>query len=126
MPQRHQFLTRTVLYSGDERFVLVMWDAQSYTSTGQMQCGYILTHVGRGVLFRSERDYGCAPGHPIDSEDSVRGLLGFLTLQPGDTDDEYFEDYTEEQMAFAQEHGEELSLHTLDEDPIPFWAFEWL
>jgi hypothetical protein len=40
----------------------------------------------------------------------VRALMGFLTLRPGDTDDEYFDRYTPDQLAFADEHGEFLGL----------------
>ena len=38
------------------------------------------------------------------------GLLAFLSLKPGDTDPEYFEGYTPEQLEFARQEGESLSL----------------
>ena len=34
-------------------------------------------------------------------EQQALGLLAFLTLQPGDTDEEYFENYTPAQLAWA-------------------------
>lgn len=34
------------------------------------------------------------------SKYSAAGLLEFLFLKPGDTDEQYFEDYTEEQLQF--------------------------
>lgn len=37
------------------------------------------------------------PNH-IDGNRVVAELIGFLTLKPGDTDDEYFNDYMECQM----------------------------
>jgi hypothetical protein len=41
----------------------------------------------------------------------VADLLGFLTLRPGDTDEEYFEKYTAEQLAWCQSaEAEELKL----------------
>ena len=56
-------------------------------------------------------DYCCSSLHSIDGDDSVAGLLAFLSLQPGDTDRDYFDDYSERQLAFAKEHGETLSLY---------------
>ena len=133
--QRESFLTRTVIepYRNGPSFVLTMWDATWNDRGGlprsnvmpQHPCGYMLVQRGRGVIFTGE-DYGCSPMHAIDSEDCVRGLLGFLCLRPGDTDAEYFETYTEDQLVFAAEHGETLSLYTLDDDPVPFNSFEVL
>jgi len=44
-----------------------------------------------------------------DGDETIAALLSFLSLRPGDTDDEYFDDYTEDQMEWAEMHGEELS-----------------
>jgi hypothetical protein len=44
-----------------------------------------------------------------DSDETVRGLMGFLTLRPGDTDDEYFENYTKAQRRYCDMHAEDLS-----------------
>jgi len=35
-------------------------------------------------------------------------------------DDEYFEDYTPEQLEFVEIYGDALSLYTLEEDPQPW------
>ncbi len=35
--------------------------------------------------------------------------MGFLTLRPGDTDQEYFDGYTDNQLQYADEHAETLS-----------------
>jgi hypothetical protein len=37
-------------------------------------------------------------------------LLGFLSLKPGDTDREYFDDYTQEQLDFVAEFGDSLAM----------------
>ena len=66
----------------------------------------------RVVLFEGA-DYGVPSHQCIDSDDAVRGLLGFLTLRPGDTDAEYFEGYTDEQRAFCDEHAEALSYESM-------------
>jgi hypothetical protein len=53
------------------------------------------------TLFEGE-DYRPSPCHGDHTEESAKGLLGFLTLRPGDTDSEYFDKYTEAQMRWAK------------------------
>jgi hypothetical protein len=77
--------------------------------TGQYVIGYRFSTPDGTVLFEAE-DCGVAPSHPIDSDDALRGLLGFLTLKPGDTDAEYFAEYTPEQHEFAENEAEALQL----------------
>lgn len=89
------------------RFTLVMYSPYLPPhNTGQYSLGYRFFMDGK-LLFSGE-DYGCSPMHCIDSDESVACLLFFLTLKPGDTDDEYFEKYTEEQMDYARSHAEFL------------------
>jgi hypothetical protein len=49
----------------------------------------------------------------IDSEEVIKTAMTFLSLRPGDTDSEYFENYTPEQLEFANTHGEVLSMYSL-------------
>jgi hypothetical protein len=51
--------------------------------------------------------------YAIDSDKAVGSLMGFLTLRPGDTDSEYFESYTPEQMHFAETHAEALACEVM-------------
>lgn len=80
--------------------------------TGQERMGYRLTQLhadkSRTVLFDAE-DFGRAPGDTEDGDGTVVGIMGFLTLRPGDTDADYFKDYTYEQRRFADEHAEWLA-----------------
>lgn len=55
-----------------------------------------------------------APGTTGNYHAVVENAVFFMSLQPGDTDDEFFEDYTPEQLAFVKEHGEDLSLIAFD------------
>jgi hypothetical protein len=105
------------LYSGDfGRF-----------PTGQERMGYRLTQIDAGpgcglglpcgpqcerrhmplVLFEAT-DFGRAPGNTEDGNATVESIMSFLTLRPGDTDEDYFKDYTPEQLAFAEQHAETL------------------
>ena len=63
------------------------------------------------VVFTSEN--GCelhTHTDPYYSPEAVYELLSFIALQPGDTDDEYFDNYTPEQLTWAESNRcEELS-----------------
>ena len=48
-------------------------------------------------------------GTADDSDASVAGLMGFITLRPGDTDEEFFKDYSEAAIDFCNNHAEALA-----------------
>jgi hypothetical protein len=108
-------------------YILLMWDLDGRTkSTGQYVLGYAFYAPGAAEPLFLGEDYGCSPMDAIDSNESVRCLLTFLTLRPGDTDREYFEDYTPEQMAFAEGDAERISMFALepdDDDPDDQWPY---
>ena len=89
------------------RFTLHLYDTGRVTGGGRTQLGYALLE-GRETIFAGD-DFGPSPIHADDSDESVRALLSFLTLRPGDTDADYFADYTERQRQFTEEHAEALS-----------------
>lgn len=103
-------------------FDLVTWDTGRYHRRGTCVLGYALfSSESEDPIFHGE-DASPSPMHAIDSDDATRGILGFLTLRPGDTDREYFDGYTEAQHAFASAHAESVSMYTLDDDPLPWDA----
>lgn len=64
-------------------------------------------------LFQGD-DYGVPMHKSIDGDGSIAGLLGFLSLRPGDTDPDYFDAYTERQRDWCEARGEDLSMAALD------------
>ena len=109
-------------------FRLIMWDTYRGDRRGCSYVGYCLMH-GDAVIFEDE-DYSPGPMSGIDSDDSVRSLIGFLSLQKGDTDDEYFEKYTTAQLEFSETYGENLSMYGVEDDdggysePLNDWTDE--
>lgn len=93
------------------RFTLTTWDTNR-TIHGKYCLGYRLNMNGK-TLFEGE-DFGCAPSHAVDSDAAVEGIMSFLTLRPGDTDKEYFEDYTPAQLEFCSQHAEALKCEVMD------------
>jgi len=94
-------------------FSLTVWDTQRMHSPGKSLLGYRLTMREPGKrpveLFTGE-DFGCAPSHCIDSDETVAALMGFLTLRPGDTDKGYFAGYSPQQLEYCDHHAEALSV----------------
>lgn len=125
-PSEDQILRR-VIFSPYRRgqgptFALTTWDAYRQDRMGKSILGYRLEEVSqsrvgqrksaRKLLFEGE-DFGASPMHAVDSDEIVSSLMSFLTLRPGDTDREYFEDYTAEQLEFADQHAEALSAEVM-------------
>lgn len=98
-------------------FTLKTWDTgHEHRGGPQWAIEYRLTmgeHGRRTVLFEGA-DFGCSPLDAIDSDACIRSLMSFLTLRPGDTDSEYFEDYTAAQLAYCDAHAEALSCCVAD------------
>ena len=95
------------------------WDTGRTNGTGMMartRIGYELCDPAGAVLFRGD-DFGPSPMHADDSDETLRALLGFLTLRPGDTDREYFADYTPAQRAFAASDTCQLLQFIYSDDP---------
>jgi len=87
---------------------LKMWDTGGRDWRGQTIISYQLRHKGKIVFLGS--DFAGSPMNCDDSRETVGSLLLFLSLRPGETDKEFFENYTADQLVWVREHGEWLSL----------------
>jgi len=106
----------------DTGYRLVVWDTHRTDHRGQTVMGYEFFEPGEPEPLFTGEDFAGSPMHGDDSDETVRSLLGFLTLRPGDTDREYFDAYTPRQMAFAEGDAEELAMFGMDDpefDPPP-------
>lgn len=61
---------------------------------------YLFIVNGKELFFGN--DYKPSPLQNIDSLESMVCLLGFLTVQEGDVDKEYFKEYTKNQLAYVK------------------------
>jgi hypothetical protein len=103
-------------------FRLDLWDTGHTDEYGKSILHYALFDEqqpnGKGIVFEGT-GYRPSPLHAIDSDESVAGILSFLSLGEGDTDSEYFDNYTETQLTWRDsQRREELSMiaHELEED----------
>jgi hypothetical protein len=78
-----------------------------FDTYGKSALGY--EFYDNGALIFEGEDFHASPLHAIDGDETVGGLLAFLSLRSGDTDPEWFEGYTPEQMAWVESgRAEEL------------------
>lgn len=92
---------------------LMTWDTNEYDRMGKSRLAYRLVDPQNEIIF-SGRDFFCSPMDCVDSDGALRSILRFLTMQDGDTDDEYFEKYTKKQLEWRDEYAEDLSMWALD------------
>lgn len=86
---------------------LEMWYLGTYPlEWGRVRVGYRFHH-GEELIFEGD-EYSPSPSMVFDGDESVAGLLGFFGVRPGDTDPEYFEDYTERQLEWVARHADTL------------------
>lgn len=64
---------------------------------------------GRKVVFPKGELYAGVAGHSIDGKAAKELALSLVAMKPGDADEEYFADYTPDQLEWASENGEWLS-----------------
>lgn len=107
----HHDVLRNVRVNG---YRLLTWDDHTRYDTGQHRVRYAFFLPGaKQPLFLGE--CGISPLDPIDSDAALVSILGWLTLKPGDTDSDFFADYTAEQLDWCQSwEAEELSLIPYD------------
>ena len=75
---------------------------------GKPSLTYYFYH--RDELIFNGSDFCPSILHDFSDDKTLGALLGHLSVKPGDTDREHFEDYTLEQLAFVKSHGDYLSI----------------
>jgi len=115
-------------YRGKTAFVLLLWQDDAFRHDDRWQrdwyaYAFIMIEYKRGArrprrrwLF-SGRDFSTPARSDQATDDVVRGLLDFITLKPGDTDADYFKNYTQEQLDFCDQHAEAVQLEVMNRFP---------
>lgn len=89
-------------------FTLALYDCgRPYHNGPQWQVGYRLRmhENGKSTTLFDRNDFGCSPLHAIDSNACVASIMGFLTLEAGGTDEEFFDDWSDEALAYRDTHA---------------------
>ena len=114
------FLREDSLETANHQYLLTLRDTNQRRENGASVLRYRFTQDGK-VLFEGN-DFANSPLEAVDSDATVAALFGFLCLRPGDTDADYFENYTDAQREFAEGDAEELGLLAMerfDPDFVP-------
>lgn len=95
-------------------YTITLKETDWHMATGQIRTAYQLIAPDNRAIFSGD-DLGCAPSDKPESKANAIALLAFLTLKPGDTDADYFEKYTPEQLTWCEGNAaEELSWQVSD------------
>jgi ribosomal protein L37AE/L43A len=99
------------------KYYLFLWDTyQRREGSWHTYLGYRFVDPKGYILFQGT-DYGCPTSISVDSDDAVLELLKWLIIKPGDTDDNYFDNYTPQQLEFANsDDAEQLNMALLGSD----------
>lgn len=61
-----------------------------------------------------DQRFAMGMGQTDDGDDAMRAAITAVAMKPGDTDAEFFADYTPEALAFVTEHGENMAMVAYD------------
>jgi hypothetical protein len=111
------FELRYTLYipsAGPSQVLIRAWEASRYDADGRprypnsnhtrLDCE--LRYNGQ-VIFAKGDTYCATPGC-IDDDDAKELVTSLFCMKPGDTDSDYFESYTPEQLAWVEQHADAL------------------
>lgn len=71
-------------------------------------------HAGRVVFPLGDLWCAMSPFHTVDGIHARELVLSLIGMRPGDTDRDYFDPYTKEQIDWAIRYGEEINLIRMD------------
>jgi hypothetical protein len=106
-------LTDSAVSYNLEGYILSLDYAGRGTSQGHTIVNYTFTNPQGETIF-SGSDFRVPPIHSCDGIEAAASLLSFLTLRSGDTDSEYFDDYTPAQIEFRDSNAENLSMYVYE------------
>lgn len=80
------------------------------SQSGHMRIDVELWHGGACVFPRGATYCAVPRGTCVDSSAARELVLSLVSMKPGDTDDDFFADYTPEQLTFTEAYGEEIGM----------------
>lgn len=93
-------------------FRVDLWDTGDRPPDGHVELAYRLCVAdgARWVLVFSDEGFAALPAHAPSSDATLAAIVGFLSRRPSGTGATCFDHYTQPQLIFAEERGEELAL----------------
>jgi hypothetical protein len=109
----HLFTLRVKVRTDRLTIVIHAFDANVTDSTGHSRIDVEVRIGGKTIFPRGATWCGMPRGTTLDGIEAKELVLSLVAMRPGDTDDDYFDNYTPEQLAFAVEYGEALGCEAL-------------
>lgn len=101
MPGEYRRSANCIIRAYDD--LVPLWD-----SAGRIRLTCEVRHDG--VVVFPKGQLTCAVHGTSDGIEAKELVMALVAMRPGDTDADYFADYTPEQLAWVTEHGEALSM----------------
>jgi len=91
----------------DARLIVIKaFDDLGWDSAGRVKLSCEVSHGGK-VIFRRGQLY-CAVHGASDGIEARELIMSLVAMKPGDTDEDYFSDYSPEQLEWVSKYGESL------------------
>jgi len=94
------------------KFRIRTWDTGQWDmfTTGKYRLAYCLVEIkgNSEEIVCCGDDFFVASGKCIDDLETIATIGDFLTIQPGEVEEEFFAYHTDRQMSFLEDHGEAL------------------
>jgi hypothetical protein len=106
------FVLRLKPYTRKKRIEIKAWDRPDPADnpTGHSYIDVEVKH-GAAVIFpRGQLYCGVNQWTATDGEAAKALVLSLVAMKPGDTDEDYFEGYSDDQKAWANEYGDVISM----------------
>lgn len=79
----------------------------------QLETRLVMHENGKSTVIFEDFSTG-VPGHQcVDSPEALSHACRSVCIKPGDTDEEFFSDYTQEQRDWASQYGENLEIEMM-------------
>lgn len=112
------FILKIHRSNGQDVYISAFEGEKGFYSSGHNRIDIVVRHMGRTrllTIFPKGQLYCRLPrGMPINGIAAKEMVLACVSMKPGDTDGEYFHDYSRVQLAWAKRYGEEIDMFRLD------------
>ena len=106
-----------VIHLGGKGYLIPVYERSVRASNGGVAYSFdVLERTRRNhrhIIF-TNRVGSFSPCHASDGKDAKRNVLQHLAMKPGDTDDEFFEGYSQEQLDFVSQFGDEIYIQSVE------------
>ena len=95
----------------DKRQIIVtVYDDLGWASNGGIKISCEVRHGGKVIFPRGQLWGSLPPGRSSDGIAAREHALAMVAIKPGDTDEDFFKDYSPEQLAWLKEYAEHVDM----------------